>query len=58
MRNRSSNNKNPPNHRIAAEADWAQPERCVRCVWGRLEGNRQFCSLPRCVAAGSPAEGR
>ncbi|WP_334075218.1 MULTISPECIES: hypothetical protein [Paenibacillus] len=56
MRNRSSNNKNPP---LRTDADWTRPERCVRCVWGRFEGSRQFCSLPRCVAAGSrPVEGR
>ncbi|MGG6314115.1 hypothetical protein [Paenibacillus macerans] len=39
-------NKTPP---MLPELDWVQPARCQGCIWGRLEGTKQFCSLPRCV---------
>lgn len=26
-----------------------QPEKCRGCVWGRWDGVKQFCSMPRCV---------
>ncbi|MEF2964938.1 hypothetical protein V3851_03770 [Paenibacillus sp. M1] len=46
------NNKNPPVRDLAAEEEWMQPETCIGCIWGRFEGTRQFCSLPRCVLEG------
>ncbi|MFD1176910.1 hypothetical protein ACFQ3W_11445 [Paenibacillus puldeungensis] len=39
-------NKTPP---LTLPLDLTQPERCQGCIWGRLEGTKQFCSLPRCV---------
>ncbi|GGG13483.1 hypothetical protein [Paenibacillus aceti] len=44
----SRNNKNPPAAPLT-ETEWKQPELCISCIWGRLEGTKQFCSLPRCV---------
>lgn len=42
-----NNNKNPPI--MDVDIEWIQPARCKDCIWGRLEGTSQFCSLPRCV---------
>ncbi|WP_232729909.1 hypothetical protein [Paenibacillus phocaensis] len=41
-----SKNKTPP---YPTEPQWVQPTRCQGCIWGRLEGTKQFCSLPRCM---------
>ncbi|WP_213655764.1 hypothetical protein [Paenibacillus vini] len=46
------NNKNPPARIPDDDVDWSQPKCCIGCIWGRFEGSRQFCSLPRCVLEG------
>ncbi|WP_018753102.1 hypothetical protein [Paenibacillus sanguinis] len=43
MRNK---NKTPP---LESLDEWVQPLKCQGCIWGRLEGTKQFCGLPRCV---------
>ncbi|MEF3312334.1 hypothetical protein PV433_25955 [Paenibacillus sp. GYB004] len=31
------------------DADPVQPEKCVRCVWGRWDGIKQYCPRLKCV---------
>lgn len=26
-----------------------QPEACKNCFWGSWNGNKQFCSKPKCI---------
>lgn len=33
-----------------------QPAKCRGCIWGRLEGSRQFCSRIRCVKEGEKVQ--
>ncbi|GAA0389290.1 hypothetical protein [Paenibacillus motobuensis] len=51
-----NNNKNPPAAPFT-EIEWKQPKLCISCIWGRLEGTKQFCSLPRCVVENQGKKG-